>query len=371
MRDGAGRDRAERTLGVEEELLLINAGSGVPAAVAAQVLESRQRASDPPDVMLEAELQQQQIETGTDICTTLAEVDRQVRDGRQHAAALAAQSGARLAALATSPLPVDPDTTVNARYQRMAEHFGLTTVEQLTCGCHVHVEIESPAEGVGVLDRIRVWLPVLLALSANSPFWQGRDSGYASFRSQAWSRFPGAGPTSAFGSPAAYTDRVRAMLDSGVILDEHMVYFDARLAERYPTVEVRVADVCLDPADTVLIAGLTRALVSTAAAEWAAGSPAPTVSTDLLRLASWRAGRSGLAGDLLDPATARPRPARQVVGQLLDHVGPALRATGDLDRVSARSAHLLDQGTGADWQRAVYARSGNLRDVVLQAAQPV
>ena len=294
-----------------------------------------------------------------------------MRDGRARAAALAAESGARLVALATSPLPVEPDTTPNARYQRMVEHFGLTTVEQLTCGCHVHVGIDSPEEGVGVLDRIGVWLPVLLACSANSPFWQGRDTGYASFRSQAWSRFPGAGPTEPFGSPAAYSARIRTMIESGVVLDEHMVYFDARLAEHYPTVEIRVADVCLDPADTVLIAGLVRALVTTAAADWAAGSSAPPVSADRLRLASWRAGRSGLTGDLLDPHTARPRPARQVVDQLLDHVGPALRAVGDLDGVTTRLRHVLEHGTGADWQRSVFARTGSLRAVALEAAHPV
>lgn len=358
-------------MGVEEELLLVDVDSGVPVALAARLLRADERTPHSPDGMLEAELQQQQIETGTETCETLAEVDQQVRDGRRRAAALAADSGARLVPLATSPLPVDPDTTPSERYQRMVEHFGLTTVEQLTCGCHVHVGIDSPEEGVGVLDRIRVWLPVLLACSANSPFWHGRDSGYASFRSQAWARFPGAGPTSAFGSPAAYAAQVKAMLDSGVVLDEHMVYFDARLAERYPTVEIRVADVCLDPADTVLVAALVRALVATAAAEWAAGSPAPAVSADLLRLASWRAGRSGLTGDLLDPHTARPRPARAVVGRLLDHVRPALLAAGDLDQVSTRLAHVLDHGTGADWQRAAFARTGSLRDVVLQAAQPV
>ena len=90
----------------------------------------------------------------------------------------------------------------------MVGHLGLTTAEQLTCGCHVHVAISSPDEGVAVLDRIRGWLPVLVALAANSPYWQGRDSGYASFRTQAWHRFPTAGPTPLLGSAAGY-QRVR------------------------------------------------------------------------------------------------------------------------------------------------------------------
>ena len=177
----------------------------------------------------------------------------------------------------------------------MVERFGLTTAEQLTCGCHVHVEVADDAEGVGVLDRIRVWLPPLLALSVNSPFWQGEDTGYASFRSQAWSRWPSAGPAPFWGSPAAYHREIDRMVSSGVLLDRHMAYFDARLSDRYPTVEVRVADVCLDLADTILIAGLVRALVETAAAEWAAGVPAPESRPGCC---GWRPGGPG------DPVSA-------------------------------------------------------------------
>ena len=125
-------------------------------------------------------------------------------------------------------------------------------------------------EGVAVLDRIRGWLPCLLALSANSPFWQGHDSGYASFRSQVWGRWPSAGPTGLFGSAETYHATTRAMIASRTILDLGMVYFDARLSAQHPTVEVRVADVCLDADDAVLMAGLVRALVDTAARSWRA-----------------------------------------------------------------------------------------------------
>ena len=163
-----------------------------------------------------------------------------------------------------------PELTVKSRYQAMTEHFGLTTSEQLTCGCHVHVGVESPEEGVAVLDRIRPWLPVLLAISANSPYWQGQDTGYASFRSQAWNRFPSAGPTGVFGSVEGYRSYADALVATGVLLDHAMIYFDARLSDRYPTVELRVAD-------TVLIATLARALVETAVTSWRHHAPAPTV----------------------------------------------------------------------------------------------
>ena len=360
-----------RTVGVEEELLLVDADSGVPVAVAGAVLErqesERPTAAEPGAV--EFELQQQQIEVETAPSAVMDDVEHQVRRWRRHVDRLARDSGARLAALATSPVEVTPETTLKPRYLRMIEHFGLTTMEQLTCGCHVHVSVSSDEEGVAVIDRIRSWLPVLLALSANSPYWQGRDSGYASFRSQAWLRFPTAGPTDLFGSPESYQAHVTALVDSGVVLDRAMIYFDARLSHRYPTVEVRVADVCRYSEDTVLLAALTRALVDTAARDWREGRLPAAVPADLLRLASWRAGRSGLAGDLLDPRSARPRAAVDVVADLLSHVERALCDNGDGDRVRDALAQLVRRGPGAVAQRQAWTETHDLGAVVLDAAE--
>ena len=98
------------------------------------------------------------------------------------------------------------------RYEAMAVRFGLTAHEHLTCGCHVHVSVDSEAEAVGVLDRIRIWIPILLAISANSPFWQGSDTGYESYRSQVVRRWPSSGPTDVFGSVANYRDLVSGMI---------------------------------------------------------------------------------------------------------------------------------------------------------------
>ena len=148
-----------------------------------------------------------------------------------------------------------------------------------------------------------------------------------------------------------------------------MVYFDARASHRYPTVEVRVADVCLDSHDGVLIAGLCRGLVETAARQCTADlDPAP-VSTAMLRLATWQSGREGLDGDLLDPVTCRPRPAGDVLADLVEHIRPALRNTGDEALVENRIERVLARGNGARRQRATLERTGNLVDVVADAAR--
>ena len=360
-----------RTVGIEEELLLLDPATGAPVALSARVLAEAD--AEPPEPgpegvggSIEAELQQQQVEIDTRPQSDLDALARELRSARARVDALARAAGARVAPLGTSPVAAAALVTPKSRYAAMVEHFGLTTREQLTCGCHVHVEVASREEGVAALDRIRVWLPVLLALSTSSPFWQGQDSGFASFRYQAWGRFPGSGPTPLLGSASTYADLVDRSVASGVLIDHAMVYFDARLSQRYPTVEVRVADVCPRSTDAVLLAALCRALVETAVRSWRRHAPAPDVPAELVRLASWRASRSGLEGELLDPLTTRPRRAADVVRTLIDHVREALADAGDLDRVEATWADLRSRGTGAARLRGWAA--GGLASAALRGA---
>jgi carboxylate-amine ligase len=361
-----------RSVGVEEEFLLVEPETGQPRAVAETVLAAAQQAAgadrrDGDGAALEFELKQQQLETNSEPCRTLGELHREIRRGRAAPAAAAARAGVRAAALATSPVPVEPKVVGTSRYRRMADVFGLTAHEQLTCGCHVHVGISCDEEGVAVLDRIGPWLSVLLALSANSPFWQGQDSSYASFRYQAWGRWPGSGPTGPFRTAKSYHETVRQMVQTGTLLDEGMVYFDARLSGQYQTIEIRVADVCLHADDTVLIAALARALVETEARAAREGKAASRMRTEVLRMAAWRASRSGLDDVLLSPVTGLPEPAASVAGLLLDHCRDALADADDTEIVTELLAALLARGNGAAFQRAVHRRSGSLPEVIRRA----
>ncbi len=360
-----------RPVGIEEEFLLVDAATGRPQATAGAVMRAAAGAdgAGAEPGYLEFELHKQQVEINTSPAVSLEDLAREVRRCRAMTAEAAARAGASLAALGTSPVPAEPAITSKGRYRRMAEHFGLTAHEELTCGCHVHVEISSEEEGVAVLDRLQPWLPALLALSANSPFWQGRDSSYASYRYQVWGRWPCSGPTAWFGSARAYTGTVQAMIATSTVLDTGMVYFNARLSEHYPTIEIRIADVCLFADDAVLLAALTRALVETEARSWRDQPDGHPVRPELLTLAAWRASRSGLDGDLVHPATGRPQPAAQVISALLDHVRPALEATGDLPMVTGLAEAVLSRGNGASFQRNAYRRSGRLLDVVTSALE--
>jgi carboxylate-amine ligase len=328
-----------RTVGVEEELLVVD-GNGRPVPLGPDALDvaSRRGEGENPEehdraeregsqagdektaAHLMPELKAQQLELGTAVCRTLSEVDGQLRFWRARAQSAAAAAGAHVAALATSPIAVRP-----------------------------------------------IWLPVLTALTANSPFWQGEDTGYASFRSQAWHRWPSAGPNEVFADAGEYHRLIDQVLATGTVLDTGMVYFDARLSASWPTVEVRTADVALRVEDAVTLAGVVRGLVETAARDARAGNPPPAVPAAVLRVAAWRSGRSGLSGDLVHPLTGRPRSAADVLGALLDHIRPALAHAGDEQRVADGLGALLRRGTGADLQRRVHEETADLTAVVRAA----
>lgn len=352
-----------RRVGVEEELLLVDPDTGMLAAVSHHATA---QAPDEPGVAVDQELFLQQIETGTGAHADLALLTADIRRARRAAGEAAAAAGAAAVAVASPVLaPQDFVLTPKDRYRTMLERFAAVAAPQIVCGMHVHVDVADDDEAIRAFDRMRPWFPVLLALSANSPYWQGEDTGYASWRSQVWQRWPTAGPSEPFGDAAGYRRVAAALEHSGAALDEGMLYFDARPSRRYPTLELRAPDVCTEVDDVVLLAGLGRALVETGAAAAAAGKPVPALRSDLLRAATWRAARYGVGEQLVDPATGRLSSSRDVVAALVGHVQHALDAAGDTQLVGELIERLFARGPGASRQRAVAAaHDGDLRSVV-------
>ena len=349
------------TFGVEEEFHLVDPVGRVLTPVAGTVVAHAQRLG----VEVDPEFQRTSIETATAVCRSLDELRRQLVARRKAAAQAAAAAGAALMAAGTAPMPGGPGHPVfpDDRYVWMAHEFGQVASEHQICSCQVQVGVPDRELAVGVLNRVRRWLPVLLALSASSPFWDGVDTSFASYRTMLWSRWPTAGPTAPFSSVADYQELVAALQRTGTARDLGMMYFDARLSHRYPTVEIRVADACPRVDDAVLLAGLARALVTTAARETVRDGPGDDARVELLRSATWRAARSGLTGQLVDPLSWRSRPAPEVVSLLADHVAAALDDSGDAAVVHDLLVRLLVEGSSAQRQRAVWAR-GSIEDVV-------
>jgi carboxylate-amine ligase len=361
------------TLGVEEEYLLLDERTGLPVPRAAEVKAAAELEPVLDEGEVDNELLQAQVEVATPICTDLAEADAHLRRLRGAVAGAALRAGCRLSATGSLPLRAagTMPVTEKQRYLDMRADAARLVDEQLIDGMHIHVAVPDRHTGAAALCRLRPWLPVLVALGANSPFWEGRDTGFASWRTVVFGRWPVSGSPPSTADAATYEQRVEALIDTGVIRDRRQVYWHARLSERYPTLEIRATDVQLDVDSAVTLAGLGRALVATGLRDAAAGVPALDPPGSVLHAASWHAARHGVAADLVDPRHGTPAKAADVVGALLEYAAPALEEYGDERRVAEGLARLLDGGTGAARQRRALADGGVPALLDLIALDPV
>ncbi|MBL7255085.1 carboxylate-amine ligase [Paractinoplanes lichenicola] len=350
------------TLGVEEEYLLVD-------AVEPRAVEAVEEVFDfvPPELgeAVQHELTRGQIEVASPPQLDLHVLGEALRELRSAVAGAAEQAGARLLAMGAGPA-AGPNVRIvdKPRYHRMRERFGDLSPGPGLCGTHVHVSVPDDETGVQILNHLRPWLPIFQAATTNSPLFSGRDTGYASWRSLMWERWPTVGPTPYLRSFAEYEQLVGDLEASGAMLDEGMLYWYARLSARYPTVEIRMGDVMPTADDAVLLAALARALVATLLNEVRDGKPAPDVPHPLLMAAHWRSAHDGLEGLNIDMATREPRPAWKLMRQLFDYVRPGLERHGDLETATVLMGRLRSHGTGAARQRAILAQGGSISDVV-------
>ncbi|MFB2555673.1 glutamate--cysteine ligase [Herbiconiux liangxiaofengii] len=352
---------AELTLGAEEELHLIDLQSGKLSARAPQIL------SRLPGENYSAEIQRTTVETNTDVVTTLDGLRQEILRLRRGVIEAAAPDGVGIACVGTAPRSefADFELTTTGRYGRMQEQYRLLVDEQLICGTQIHVGVSDRDLAVEIAQRIARHLPVLLAISASSPYWNGHDTGYSSIRSIIWQRWPSAGATGDLGSAAEYDELLADLIATGVIADSKMAYFEVRPSSHAPTLELRVCDACPVVDDAVLIAGLFRAAVRAAEVDIEAGRPYRPVAAPIHRAAMWQAARGGLSGDLLDD-NPHPRPvsAAAAVRRLVQRLRPQLEELGDYDEVFQLAETLLARGNSADRQRAAFAERGDLDAVV-------
>ena len=345
---------APTTVGVEEEFFLLHADGSV-ADVAPQLLESLAG-----DSHVQAEWMRYQVESASAVHVRLADLAAGLVGERAALAAAARRHGAYLVATGSPPFAVPGAAAVSAgtRYHRLVDSFPGITGEEVTCACQVHVGVPTRDQGVAVLNRIRGWLPALLALNGNSPLWVGRDSGWASYRYVVQKSWPTAIAPPLCRDADAYDERLARHLADGDALDVAGIYWFARLSARYPTVEIRIADTCLAVDDAVLLAGLCRGLVATALADHAAGRPCDGLSQELVSASLSSAARYGLGGSVIDPGTGRPTSALRLVGRMMTEIAPALEAGGDGPSVTALLQRRLRRGSGAATQRQLRRSRG-------------
>jgi carboxylate-amine ligase len=352
------------TVGIEEEYQLVDPATG-ELRDRATVLRRADWTGE-----LVAELQESTVEIGTPICETTAEAQDQLQRLRFQASTVAHAHGVAIVAAGLHPFFAWQGHRRPAleRYRSIEARYGRIARDEHIYGMHVHVAVPAGVERLRIMNIVRHYLPHLLALAASSPFLEGEDTGFASFRTILWRRWPNSGIPPRFDSETEYAHYVDTLLAAGIIQDPWNLYWSLRPHPTYPTVEFRVTDVCPSLRDAVGIAALARACVYAAASgvltDDAPSHISPALNQEFLRANEWRVARDGLTASLIDTRTGTgQKPVRDAILSLLDTVGPCAEELGD----SAELGHIetvLDRGNAADRMREEFNSSGDMRQVM-------
>ncbi|MFF7899894.1 glutamate--cysteine ligase [Streptomyces sp. NPDC088817] len=353
-------------IGAEEEFHVLDVESGRLVPRAHAVLD---RLRGPG---FTAELQQSVVEANSSVHDTLDDLLADLARSRRLLDTAASSLGLATVAAGTVPLARvgSGNITAGGRYRHMADDYRRVADEQLICSAQVHVDIPDRDTAVRAMCLVGPWLPPLLALSASSPFWLGADTGYASWRTMLWQRWPTAGPPGCYADAAAYDAALEELIRSGVIADAGMIYHDVRPSAHQSTLELRICDACPRVETVVLVAGLFRALVLDACERLARGDGGRCDGHhEWLRAAAWRAARSGLEGPLVDPVTRRPAPAPEVLRAMATRLRPALEASGDREAVHELLTRALACGSAAHRLRRAAEEEDLLASIDLMVAE--
>ncbi|MBA2448764.1 MAG: carboxylate-amine ligase [Chloroflexi bacterium] len=356
------------TIGIEEEYQIVDPKTGELKSSICRLLETGKLILRE---QLQPELHQSQVEIGTKVCETPAEAREELVRLRQAVMALAARDGLKIAAAGTHPFSSwsDQEVTPFDRYLGIAEDMQLVAQRLLTFGTHVHIGIEDPELRIAVMNAARAMLPQLLCLTTSSPFWIGQTTGFKSYRGIVFGDLPRHGIPPTFGSEAEFQGLVDTLVKTNCIPDGSKIYWDVRPHFKFPTLEFRICDVTTRVDEAACVAAIFQALVAKLAKLRSAGQSPPSYPSILIEENKWRAMRYGLDGNLIDLATERERPARELIGELIeDFLADAIDELGTRSEI-AYAYRIMDEGTSADRQLATYQRTGDLHAVVAQLIQ--
>lgn len=306
-----------------------------------------------------------QVEVSSVVCSSIEDLRVDLRRGRAEAREAANQVGATIMAASTHPFAswVDQKITDRPHYRCLVERWAGLAIQQNVCGLHVHVGVPDLETAVAVMDRARPYLPVLLAMTGSSPFHEGRDTGYESFRTMWTARWPTAGPSEPLHTAATYRGVVDELARAGVITDAQEIYWDVRPSARYPTLEFRLGDSCTDVDDVLLHAAVVRSLCRVLGARFLHDHPVVHLRPELLRAARWRAARYGLSEPLFDVSSGQLVDPRELVEALLAELREDLERHQEWDVVRGLTSKLLSRGTSAHRQRSWMRAGASTRDV--------
>ena len=352
------------TIGIEEEYQIIDPATRELRSYVQRFLEQGQTVL--PD-QIRPEFLQSQVEAGTSICRDIREARHELIRMRRSIWELAEQAGLWVAAAGTHPFSswARQEISPFGRYPELARFLQDVGRRLLIFGMHIHVGIEDRELLIEVMNQIRYFLPHILALSTSSPFWHGRDTGLKSYRSVVFESLPRTGIPQQFGSYADYCSYVDTLLVTNSIEEATHIWWDARPSEKFPTLEVRIPDMCTRVEETLCLAAWVQAIVAKLVRLRQANQTWRLYRKHLLDENKWRAVRYGIRGKLIDFGKVAEVPLPTLVEELLAWVDDVVDDLGSRAEVEY-APNILRQGTSADRQLAVYRRTGDFRAVVDQ-----
>jgi carboxylate-amine ligase len=349
------------TLGIEEELMIVDAESLELVNAIESLLEAA------PSGEIKPELMESVLEVATEPCADTVQAGEQLRSLRRQVIATAASRGLAIGAAGTHPFAMWEDQRIVARprYRDLVSALRFVARQELIFGMHVHVGVDDPDKAIHVANGMRVHIPVLLALSANSPFWRADATGLASTRTPIFRAFPRVGIPPTYKSWEDYERRIEFMVGTRVIEDYTYLWYDVRPHPQFGTVEVRVMDSQTHIEHTLGLAALVQALVHELSEHFDSGEGLSRYPFEMLDENKWLAARHGLDGELVDlpsPDRVSTRAlARRLIDRMRDHAVD-LGSEADLEGVE----DLLERGNGAARQVVVYEANHDLREIMAE-----
>jgi glutamate---cysteine ligase / carboxylate-amine ligase len=351
------------TIGIEEEYQTIDPETfDLRSHIAAEIIAKGKRQMDE---RIKAEMHQSVVEVGTGVCRNMREARADIVNLRRQMVDLAQSNGLLLVAGATHPF-ADwrvQDIYPDERYLQVVEDMQLVARSNLIFGLHVHVGVEDRDTAIHLMNQIRYFLPHLLALSTNSPFWLGMNTGLKSYRCKVFDKFPRTNIPDTFTSWAEYETFVDLLVKTNCIDNAKKIWWDVRPHPFFSTIEVRICDIPMRVDESLAIAALIQATVAKLYKLHSRNQGYRMYSRSLIMENKWRAARYGIDGDLIDFGVQKEVPERALILEYLDFVDDVVDELDSREEV-AYIETILDRGTGADRQLKVFEETGDLRRVV-------
>jgi glutamate---cysteine ligase / carboxylate-amine ligase len=350
------------SIGIEEEYMIIDPETRELTSHDQKIVEV---ASKMLDDKVKAEMHQAVVEVGTAICANIKEAKTDIMKLRKNIAQIAESLNFRMGAAGSHPFShfTNQLITPNPRYDQIVNELQEAARSNLIFGLHVHVGVSDRNMAMHIANTMRYFLPHIYALSANSPFWEGRNTGYMSFRSKVFERFPRTGIPDYFNGYDDYTRYIKLLVKTGCIDNAKKIWWDLRVHPFYPTVEFRICDIPTRVEETVCIAAIFQALVFKLYKLRQKNITFINYPRALINENKWRASRYGIDGKLIDFGKEEEVRTRVLIMELLDFIDDVLVELDSREEVNYIYT-ILKEGTGANKQLAVYEQTGSLEAVV-------